>query len=177
MFIKFPGSASRALQGWYTRWIIFLGMLNWTSESPNVEFLGGRTRIAKWRVVWKGEIGAHWRPARQFPSCSPEQLWSWVCVLLFFRSTSLSWKSSPTLQMQLPMLLQLWWSFWLPGAECQKTEVGKQLKSSWERYQTPWQDENLNFGIQCYSYAWQHKVFRSKEIIFLFTEYNGLYVL
>lgn len=100
-----------------------------------------------------------------------------VCVLLFFRSTSLSWKSSPTLQMQLPMLLQPWWSFWLPGAECQKTEVGKQLKSSWERYQTPWQDENLNFGIQCYSYAWQHKVFRSKEIIFLFTEYNGLYVL
>ena len=57
-----------------------------------------------------------------------------VCVLSF-RSTSPSWKPFPALQVQLATSLRLWWSFWLRGAECRKTGVGKQLESSWERYQ------------------------------------------
>ena len=57
-----------------------------------------------------------------------------VCVL-FFRSISLSWKPFPALQMRLPVLLRLWWPFWLPGAECRRTGAGGQRKSSWGRYQ------------------------------------------
>lgn len=67
------------------------------------------------------------------------------CDCAFLRSTSLSWKPFPTRRMQLPTLPRPWWSSWLPGAECLKIEVGKQLKSSWERYQTAWQDENAQF--------------------------------
>lgn len=78
--------------------------------------------------------------SRLFPR--PALLFS--VTVLFFRSTSLSWKPFPTRRMLLPTLPRPWWSSWLPGAECLKTEVGKQLKSSWERYQTAWQDENAH---------------------------------
>lgn len=76
--------------------------------------------------------------SRLFPSPAP--LFS--VALLFFRSISLSWKPFPTHRMPLPTLPRPWWSSWLPGAECLKTGAGKQLKSSWERYQIAWQEEH-----------------------------------
>ena len=140
-------------QDWYIRKINLLGSQKrqWYFQSiRKVPERPGPTGVPQWDL-WEGckncqtETGVKrrgWeRPSIEDQLNDPtvavrEQgaLVLRVCVL-FFRSISPSWKPFPTLQMQLPTLLRLWWSFWLPGAECRKTGVGKQLKSSWERYQ------------------------------------------
>lgn len=88
-------SVSKVLQDWYIRGIIFLGSKKgqWcfqsirkvpsksqTSWDLKVGSLGWVTKTAKPRLVWKGEVGGHWRPAWWVNSSPPDLSWSWVCM-------------------------------------------------------------------------------------------------